>query len=119
MDNLTFKAIWESTYFSTRHSKIPRHRHPELVSGSVRGEEQEKARSEMLKRVQHDITRSQSQQTKNKPFNKTSYEKQRTLETNHPNRNPYTFGYRHYTWPEFMPLSIERCAVSNEPLSNE
>ena len=29
--------------------------HPELVSGSVRGEGQEKARSEMLKQVQHDI----------------------------------------------------------------
>ena len=29
--------------------------HPELVSGSVRGERQEKARGEMLKRVQHDI----------------------------------------------------------------
>ena len=28
--------------------------HPELVSGSVRGEGQEKARGEMLKRVQHD-----------------------------------------------------------------
>ena len=33
---------------------IPK-RHPELVSGSVRGQEQEKARSEMLKQVQHDI----------------------------------------------------------------
>jgi hypothetical protein len=61
----------------------------------------------MLKRVQHDITRSQSQQTKNKPFNKTSYEKQRNLETNHPNRNQYPFGHRHYAWPEFMPLSGE------------
>ena len=30
------------------------HRHPELVSGSVRGERQEKARGEMLKQVQHD-----------------------------------------------------------------
>ena len=29
-------------------------RHPELVSGSVRGEGQEKARGEMLKQVQHD-----------------------------------------------------------------
>ena len=29
--------------------------HPELVSGSVRGERQEKARGEMLKQVQHDI----------------------------------------------------------------
>ena len=29
-------------------------RHPELVSGSVRGERQEKARGEMLKQVQHD-----------------------------------------------------------------
>ena len=29
--------------------------HPEFSSGSVRGEEQEKARSEMLKQVQHDI----------------------------------------------------------------
>ena len=28
--------------------------HPELVSGSVRGEGQEKARGEMLKQVQHD-----------------------------------------------------------------
>ena len=33
----------------------PTHRHPELVSGSVRGEGQEKARGEMLKQVQHDI----------------------------------------------------------------
>ena len=31
-------------------------RHPELVSGSVRGERQEKARGEMLKQVQHDVT---------------------------------------------------------------
>ena len=31
-------------------------RHPELVSGSVRGESQEKARCEMLKQVQHDVT---------------------------------------------------------------
>ena len=30
--------------------------HPELVSGSVRGEGQEKARGEMLKQVQHDAT---------------------------------------------------------------
>ena len=29
--------------------------HPELVSGSVRGEGQEKARGEMLKQVQHDV----------------------------------------------------------------
>ena len=29
--------------------------HPELVSGSVRGEGQVKARGEMLKQVQHDI----------------------------------------------------------------
>ena len=33
-------------------------RHPELVSGSVRGQEQDKARSEMLKRVQHDVMRT-------------------------------------------------------------
>ena len=32
-------------------------RHPELVSGSVRGQEQEKARGEMLKQVQHDVTK--------------------------------------------------------------
>ena len=31
-------------------------RHPELVSGSVSGERQEKARGEMLKQVQHDVT---------------------------------------------------------------
>ena len=31
--------------------------HPELVSGSVRGEGQDKARGEMLKQVQHDIWR--------------------------------------------------------------
>ena len=30
--------------------------HPELVSGSVRGEGQEKARGEILKQVQHDAT---------------------------------------------------------------
>ena len=30
-------------------------RHPERDSGSVRGQGQEKARCEMLKRVQHDI----------------------------------------------------------------
>ena len=30
------------------------HRHPELVSGSVSGQEQVKARGEMLKQVQHD-----------------------------------------------------------------
>ena len=41
-------------------------------------------------------------QTKNKPFNKTSYEKQRNLETNHPNRNQYPFGYRHHAWSEFV-----------------
>ena len=34
---------------------IPK-RHPELVSGSVRGQGQEKARGEMLKQVQHDNT---------------------------------------------------------------
>ena len=37
---------------------IPK-RHPELVSGSVRGEGQEKARGEMLKQVQHDNMKSQ------------------------------------------------------------
>ena len=47
-------------------------------------------------------------QTKNKPFNKTSYEKQRNLETNHPNRNQYPFGHRHYAWSEFVPLSGEQ-----------
>ena len=31
--------------------------HPELVSGSVRGEGQDKARCQMLKQVQHDIWR--------------------------------------------------------------
>ena len=31
-------------------------RHPELVSGSVSGERQGKARGEMLKQVQHDNT---------------------------------------------------------------
>ena len=36
---------------------IPK-RHPELVSGSVRGEGQEKARGEMLKQVQHDATQT-------------------------------------------------------------
>ena len=51
-------------------------------------------------------------QTKNKPFNKTSYEKQRNLETNHPNRNQYPFGNSHHIGIEFMPLS-------GEPLSNE
>ena len=35
-------------------NSIPK-RHPELVSGSVSGEEQVKARSEMLKQVQHDV----------------------------------------------------------------
>ncbi|MDO5490409.1 MAG: hypothetical protein Q4F52_09945 [Bacteroidaceae bacterium] len=30
-------------------------RHPELVSGSVRGEWSDEARGEMLKRVQHDV----------------------------------------------------------------
>ena len=39
-------------------NSIPK-RHPELVSGSVRGEGKEKARSEMLKRVQHDNMKSQ------------------------------------------------------------
>ena len=34
--------------------RTPRQRHPELVSGSVRGEEKVKARGEMLKQVQHD-----------------------------------------------------------------
>ena len=36
-----------------------------------------------------------------------NYEKQRNLETNHPNRNQYPFGHRHYAWSEFMPLSGE------------
>ena len=39
-------------------SRLPFKRHPELVSGSVRGEGQEKARSEMLKFA---IKREQSQ----------------------------------------------------------
>ena len=34
------------------------------------------------------------------------YEKQRNLETNHPNRNQYPFGHRHYAWIEFVPLSL-------------
>ena len=36
-----------------------------------------------------------------------NYEKQRNLETNHPNRNQYPFGHRHYAWIEFVPLSDE------------
>jgi hypothetical protein len=92
-------------------NSIPK-RHPELVSGSHREPSLILLRGQMLKRVQHDITRSQSQQTKNKSFNKTFYEKQRNLETNHPNRNQYPFGHRHYAWIEFVPLS-------REPLSNE
>ena len=40
-------------YNIRRHYRVDGH--PELVSGSVRGERQEKARGEMLKRVQHDI----------------------------------------------------------------
>ena len=48
---------------------IPK-RHPELVSGSHREPSLILFRGQMLKRVQHDITRPQSQQTKNKPFNK-------------------------------------------------
>ena len=36
-------------------------RHPELVSGSVRGQGTRKARGEMLKRVQHDIMRPNKQ----------------------------------------------------------
>ena len=40
-------------------------RHPELVSGSVRGERQEKARGEMLKQVQHDnATKKQTRRLK-------------------------------------------------------
>ena len=65
-------------------------------------------------------------QTKNKLLTKSSYlilvislplggdlegvfynnEKQRNLETNHPNRNQYPIGHRHYAWPEFVPLSL-------------
>ena len=37
--------------------RTPHQRHPELVSGSVRGEGKEKARGEMLKQVQHDVTK--------------------------------------------------------------
>ena len=40
-------------YNKRRHYRVDGH--PELVSGSVRGEGQEKARGEMLKQVQHDI----------------------------------------------------------------
>ena len=41
------------------------HRHPELVSGSVSGERQEKARCEMLKQVQHDnATKKQTRRLK-------------------------------------------------------
>ncbi len=40
-------------YNKRRHYRVDGH--PELVSGSVRGERQEKARGEMLKQVQHDI----------------------------------------------------------------
>ena len=40
-------------YNIRRHYRVDGH--PELVSGSVRGERQEKARGEMLKQVQHDI----------------------------------------------------------------
>ena len=86
-------------------NSIPK-RHPEFSSGSHREPSLILFRGQMLKRVQHDITRPQSQQTKNKPFNKTSYEKQRNLETNHPNRNQYPFGHRHHAWSEFMPLSL-------------
>ena len=39
-------------YNKRRHYRVDGH--PELVSGSVRGEGQEKARGEMLKQVQHD-----------------------------------------------------------------
>ena len=105
---------------------IPK-RHPELVSGSHREPSQIHLRGQMLKRVLHDITRSQNQQTKNKPLTTSppkmsphrggdapkgaegvfyNYEKQRNLETNHPNRNQYPFGHRHYAWIEFMPLSL-------------
>ena len=88
-------------------NSIPK-RHPEFSSGSHREPSLILFRGQMLKRVQHDITRPQSQQTKNKPFNKTSYEKQRNLETNHPNRNQYPFGHRHHIGIEFMPLRNEQ-----------
>ena len=58
---------------ATKPTQPPVHRHPELVSGSVSGERQEKARGEMLKFA---IEREQSQACLNyaEPTNETRAE---------------------------------------------
>ena len=58
------------------------HRHPELVSGSVRGEEQVKARGEMLKQVQHDNKMSQQLTAKSQSKTKNSQTKTAPLRQN-------------------------------------